>query len=686
MAVPTCVLSGNRFVLVALPVLLGSACGEPTSPSQDSTPPVPNSLRVVSGDAQVGQVGELLEEPVTVEILDQRGAPLVGAVVLWSTEAGSGQLMTQGRSDAEGRATARWRLGTGLGTHLGAAAVSPLVVQLEASAIHGPPSRVHVVNLEDGFLAPSGEHITVQVEVSDSFGHPAKNIVVNWVIASGDGDVLTETTSTDSVGIAATEWVLAAVTGEQRLLATVAGGPLAELWGEVAIDTLVVDAIEARTGDTFEIAVGAFDEAGTELTIDSTEFEPGPKLEHLGGGRFLAVGWGLDELLVRVRHAATTVPVDVKLSIAGSLYFLGATPSSLPTVTLTTPDVTTVVHPSADGRFQIEPENMPAADSVDILIDGGAEFRAAYHSSMLRMGGDSVVFDPRILLIPKTFTIPEGTYAGRRLPVDLVALTTSPDRESDRARGFITLWGEGHGLLTTPNWAMSAFPIRLALIQVADSLHWTREDSARVQTAVDRLETSLGLDVFVLHPNNSDRQFQIRKWWNRQVAGTCGGGGGSFLVEGHEDFSIGVVNITASCFDDTIPDIALRVILHEVMHGLGFGHHCQWNSPLFTGCSSASGRMVSQITAEDAGYMWLVWRVRERMRAETAQFGLPEAVQGERVLVRGLARREWPPCRPPACWWGSSSSLDAAWGVAREEPLLLQMLAGRRREDRQAPR
>lgn len=80
------------------------------------------------GDFQIGTVGDWLEEPVVVSLLDPAALPVVGKPVLFEAVSGGGSV-TAGEdglaaegvtvlTDEDGEASVRWRLGAAAGNHL----------------------------------------------------------------------------------------------------------------------------------------------------------------------------------------------------------------------------------------------------------------------------------------------------------------------------------------------------------------------------------------------------------------------------------------------------------------------------------------------------------------------------------------------------------------------------------------
>lgn len=106
-----------------LVVSLVSACGgDLVLPSREEL----GTIRVVNGDGQTGEVGEMLERPVQVLVTNAAGDPVPDATVIFElTSAGEGADISPSptTTDKEGRAEAQIRLGDKVGLQSGAAHV-----------------------------------------------------------------------------------------------------------------------------------------------------------------------------------------------------------------------------------------------------------------------------------------------------------------------------------------------------------------------------------------------------------------------------------------------------------------------------------------------------------------------------------------------------------------------------------
>ena len=223
-----------RFVIAGRPVagfglaVLTACGGDLTLPPDDGGGgnPEPASITVQAGDGQDGTVGEELETPLIVRVTAD-GEPLAGQGVVFEADEGSGELSPDTTvSNSDGRATARWTLGSTPGAQ---AASAKLVadgksVRFTAVAAVGPAASLEMVSGDDQTgeaFAPLPQPLVVRVE--DRFGNPVEGVTVGWAVTAGRGDVSAASVDTDGAGEAQITWTLGFFLGTQRVQATVAG-------------------------------------------------------------------------------------------------------------------------------------------------------------------------------------------------------------------------------------------------------------------------------------------------------------------------------------------------------------------------------------------------------------------------------------------------------------------------------
>ena len=103
--------------LFALAILAG--CSSDLSlPGGPSNPPEPDQLRIVNGDGQRAQTGELLADPLVVQVVDSGRAPVPGTPVQFTfvgDPAGAVLQPTAAETDSSGKVSAFVRLGEASG-------------------------------------------------------------------------------------------------------------------------------------------------------------------------------------------------------------------------------------------------------------------------------------------------------------------------------------------------------------------------------------------------------------------------------------------------------------------------------------------------------------------------------------------------------------------------------------------
>ncbi len=100
-----------RVAAAAACLVVGCSGGDLTLPGGSE----PNSLVPLSGDDQRAKVGEVLDQPLVVQVLDESSQPFPGATVEFSfvgAVPGAGLEPSTVSTDASGRASAVVRLGS----------------------------------------------------------------------------------------------------------------------------------------------------------------------------------------------------------------------------------------------------------------------------------------------------------------------------------------------------------------------------------------------------------------------------------------------------------------------------------------------------------------------------------------------------------------------------------------------
>jgi uncharacterized protein (TIGR02145 family) len=213
---------------VALITVLGvffSSC------KKDETDPlVATSIELVSGGSQTAIIETALTNPVIVIVKDQNGNAFKGATVAFAVAEGSVSAAT-GTTDAEGKATVNWTLGTTVGTQTltvtgfkadGTTALtgSPISVTATGSPLAATSIELVSGNNQTGNIVTALTNPVV-VLVKDQNGDAFAGTEVSFTVT--EGSVSNPTVTTGANGQASVTWTLGTTVGTQTLNATVTG-------------------------------------------------------------------------------------------------------------------------------------------------------------------------------------------------------------------------------------------------------------------------------------------------------------------------------------------------------------------------------------------------------------------------------------------------------------------------------
>lgn len=200
-----------------------SACSKDDNPTNPAT----RTIAVVSGDAQNGVVGTALTDPIVVQVKDPSGNPLSNVAVTWTIDAAMGTLANQSTTtDAEGKATAIWTLGTTAGAQtftVTAQGVSaPITITATAAAGAAADISVNAGDTQSGGVNTALASPLV-VKVVDEHGNGVAGVTVTWTTSS-NGTFATATSVTDAGGLAQNTYTLGTTAGTETVTATITVG------------------------------------------------------------------------------------------------------------------------------------------------------------------------------------------------------------------------------------------------------------------------------------------------------------------------------------------------------------------------------------------------------------------------------------------------------------------------------
>jgi hypothetical protein len=214
-------------------LLLGASvgCGEGLTLPDPSAGGV--ELSIVGGNGQSGTVGEGLDQPLAVKVVDSSGAPIVGlpvAFVVVSGDDGGRLEPDTAITNAQGQASTIWVLGTRPGDRTADARVLvtgdsiPQAVTFQATAVAGTPDTLRAVSplIQPGRRNEAAANPPVVLAV-DRFGNPVVGVPVHWEVTAGGGVLSDSLASTGADGTSSVSWILGDRSGVQKVTALLDG-------------------------------------------------------------------------------------------------------------------------------------------------------------------------------------------------------------------------------------------------------------------------------------------------------------------------------------------------------------------------------------------------------------------------------------------------------------------------------
>ena len=188
------------------------------------------TISITKGNNQNGTVNAPLADSLVVRVLDEKGRPVPDQPVSWSVLSGGGSVSpVSGKTDADGRAGAKWTLGPAAGAQqamakpTGNGAPDTLKAVFTATAGASTASNLALVS-GDAQTAVAGSPLpdSLVVKATDGNGNPVAGVEVTWVVVGG-GAVSSPTVATGPDGRSAVKRTLGATAGAQSTTASATG-------------------------------------------------------------------------------------------------------------------------------------------------------------------------------------------------------------------------------------------------------------------------------------------------------------------------------------------------------------------------------------------------------------------------------------------------------------------------------
>ncbi len=205
--------------------------GSPLSVTATATAAAPllaERIELVSGIGQSATVETALTNAIVVRIEDQKGNPLEGTTVNFEVIEGSVSSATT-TTDADGKATVNWTLGTSVGTQTltvsafktdGTTALtgSPLSVTATATGSTGTTLAERLLffsGANQSAIVETALSTPIVMKVMDQNGDPFEGTTVYFTVT--EGSVSSATLTTDVDGKVSVDWTLGSSIGTQTL-------------------------------------------------------------------------------------------------------------------------------------------------------------------------------------------------------------------------------------------------------------------------------------------------------------------------------------------------------------------------------------------------------------------------------------------------------------------------------------
>ena len=169
----------RRWLFLAVAGALAGACSDTTEPS------IPElTLEAVGAADRTGEVAT--ELALSVRVREAGGGAYEGALVAWSTDAGSGSIQSQAisTSDVTGHAAALWLLGTRAGPQRATAELVSMdrTLEVEFTVDAQPAAAASAMLLADSILLSArGETAFLSPTYRDAFDNPAAPSGLSWL-------------------------------------------------------------------------------------------------------------------------------------------------------------------------------------------------------------------------------------------------------------------------------------------------------------------------------------------------------------------------------------------------------------------------------------------------------------------------------------------------------------------------
>lgn len=163
---------------------------------------IPTTLTVsTASNGQSAVVGQALAQPVSVQVTDASGNPVIGVVVTWTVLTGGGSVSSStSTTDANGNASVVWTLGQAAGENtLSASIATGASATITATGVSAGAAAMTITSGNNQAIAIGATSAPMVVHIADQFGNPVAGATVAWTVSAG-GVLSAASTTTDANG------------------------------------------------------------------------------------------------------------------------------------------------------------------------------------------------------------------------------------------------------------------------------------------------------------------------------------------------------------------------------------------------------------------------------------------------------------------------------------------------------
>ncbi|MBB4634870.1 Ig-like domain-containing protein [Longimicrobium terrae] len=367
-------------------------------------------LTLVSGNGQAGAPGQVLPQPIVIQVTDTRGRPVANGVINFLAGGDASADPRQTRTDAAGYARAYWTLSSAMGEQTLRVSGNGGTVLVTANA--RKPAGITLVKAGgDGQTSAAGTVLIQPIQLRalrDTI--PVSALPVTWTVTGG-GRVDIPVTPTNAGGYAIVRWTLGPKAGAHTLTARAPGadpvvftatasGPARGAVLRIAPDSLVLQA-----GTTGAFTATLRDAAGAEIPnqviVWTSSNAAVAVVDSTGRVRALTAG----TVIITARLGALSASATVRVRSGPST--LRISPDSLVLALGSTGTLTAVVRDAAGnvvtGQTPVWTSGARVVASVDAA---GTVTGAGTGTTYVTATVGTLTASARVRVVPAPVTIP----------------------------------------------------------------------------------------------------------------------------------------------------------------------------------------------------------------------------------------------------------------------------------------